>query len=257
MKLQPYWVAITITISIAFGIGFTAHAQPQEVDELPNGNLLIEDFEETEIGELPKRWYNQKGTGQPSTYVAEERAAYEYEVQAEGNNKFLRFDGIHGKHLNFPTVEVKNINLDTHPILSWRWRVFQIPEGGNERNRNKIDVAASIYVVFRIKEVLFKKIPESIMYTWSSTLDVGTELSQFFGNKKTIVVETGTEATGQWKTFQRNIAEDYQRLFGNPPPDKPVAILILSDGNDTDSRVIADYDDIILMRQKLDPKLSH
>ena len=49
-----------------------------------------------------------------------------------------------------------------------------------------------------------------------------------------------------WQTFERNIVEDYKRLFGDSPPSKPLAILLLSDGNDTKDRVSADYDNILL-----------
>tara|TARA_R100000750_G_C2333617_1_gene91199 strand:+ start:67 stop:366 length:300 start_codon:yes stop_codon:yes gene_type:complete len=94
--------------------------------------------------------------------------------------------------------------------------------------------------------VLFKKVPKTIRYTWSSTLPVGTELSKFYGNQKIIVIGTGNNNQGEWQTFERNIVEDYKRLFGDDPPNKPLALLILSDGNNTKSMVKADYDDFKL-----------
>jgi hypothetical protein len=71
-------------------------------------------------------------------------------------------------------------------------------------------------------------------------------LSKNFGKQKIIVLASGSKNEGKWITFQRNIAQDYKNLFGEDPPDKPIAILILSDGNNTKSRVKADYDDIVL-----------
>jgi hypothetical protein len=93
---------------------------------------------------------------------------------------------------------------------------------------------------------MFRKVPKSIRYTWSSTLPVGKTLSKFNGNQKIIVVGSGEQNIGNWQTFERNIVEDYKRLFGDSPPSKPLAILLLSDGNDTDDRVSADYDNILL-----------
>jgi hypothetical protein len=93
-----------------------------------------------------------------------------------------------------------------------------------------------------------KKVPKSIRYTWSSTLEEGTELSKFYGNQKIVVVESGSDQKGNWRTFERNIVEDYRRLFGDSPPENPIAILILSDGNSTNSHAKADYDDIMLKR---------
>jgi hypothetical protein len=51
---------------------------------------------------------------------------------------------------------------------------------------------------------------------------------------------------GHWVSFKRNIVKDYKRLFGDDPPKTPLAILILSDGDNTQSRVVAGYDDIEL-----------
>ena len=57
---------------------------------------------------------------------------------------------------------------------------------------------------------LVKEVPQSIRYTWSSSLPVGTEISTFFGNQKIIVV--GTEQTnkpiGEWLLFSRNLKDD-------------------------------------------------
>jgi hypothetical protein len=165
----------------------------------------------------------------------------------EGGNQFLHYEGTSAKHMNFPIVNKAGIDIYKTPILTWKWRVTQIPQGANEDDNDKNDVAASIYVVFDMGRVaLFKKVPKSIRYTWSSTLKKGTELSKFFGNQKIIVLQSGKEGLGKWHTFQRNIVEDYKRLFGDDPPKKPLAILILSDGDSTGHRAVADYDDIEL-----------
>jgi hypothetical protein len=57
---------------------------------------------------------------------------------------------------------------------------------------------------------------------------------------------------GKWVTFERNIVKDYKRLFGDMPPKKPLAILILSDGDSTGDRAIAGYDNIMLKKEKSD-----
>ena len=161
-------------------------------------------------------------------------------------NKYLRYAGTKARHVNFPLKNRPQVNIYKTPILSWRWRVEKLPKGGNEKDDDYNDTAASIYVVFDMGHILFKRVPKSIRYTWSSTLKKGTEVSKFFGNQKIIVVESGPSQEGKWITFQRNIVKDYKRLFGEDPPKTPLAILILSDGDNTKSRAIADYDDIML-----------
>lgn len=206
----------------------------------------IEDFQSDSIGDLPNNWYNQKGEVKPQTYTGDLRETYNYEVDEEFGNKFLRFDGIRGKHLSYPFFDEIDVNIYETPIFSWDWRIHEIPEGANENSNKQNDSAASIYVVFDLGHVMFRKVPKSIRYTWSSSLPVGTELSKFYGNQKIIVVGTGEDGLGDWKTFERNIVDDYQRLFGDAPPSKPLAILLLSDGNDTKNLAKADYDNILL-----------
>ena len=218
----------------------TSFAQPQKVEELEDGIKLIEDFEGETAGTLPQRWFNQKAT--VAVPDLPNRDTYAYKIMEEDGNTFLRFEGINGKHLNFPTKEVENIDIYNTPILSWRWRIHDIPTGADDEDN---DVAASIYVVMDVGSVLFKEVPKSIRYTWSSNLEKGEEFSKFFGNQKTVVMGTGS-GSGSWQTFERNIVQDYIRLHGDEPPKTPIAILILSDGDDTGENVKADYDDIML-----------
>lgn len=213
------------------------------ITHLDDGTVLLSDFEDYEVNTIPRDWYNQKGEGRPHTYSGAQKEEYEYRVESENGNRFLRYEGSNAKHLNFPLLN-KDINIYETPILSWDWRINEIPSGASEDDKN--DVAASIYVVFDMGRVLFKRVPKSIRYTWSSTLEKGKELSKFFGNQKIVVMGTGDNNLGQWQTFERNIVEDYRRLFGDDPPETPIAILILSDGNDTNSVVKADYDNLML-----------
>lgn len=231
---------------ILYAFGAEGQSSVNEITELPNGNVLLEDFEEYETGTLPEDWYNQKGERRPAFYNDREKEGYNYRVNEEDGNKFLRYDGVEAKHLNFPLVN-KRINIYETPILSWKWRGFELPKGANEDNDDRNDTIASIYVVFDMGRVaLVKKVPKSIRYTWSSTLEEGTELSKFYGNQKIVVMESGPGQMGEWITFERNIVEDYKRLFGDDPPKNPIAILILSDGDSTQSHAKADYDHIML-----------
>ncbi|MEX2362096.1 MAG: DUF3047 domain-containing protein, partial [Balneolaceae bacterium] len=166
----------TIFLLISF-FSFNAFAQsnepPSSLKLLSNGDYVIEDFEEEEIGSLPKRWFNQRAENKVSNYNEELRETYNYEVVEEDGNKYLRFEGIKAKHLTFPLLKVENLNIHETPILSWDWRATKIPEGGNEDTNDKNDVVASVYVAFDMGRIaLVKKVPKSIRYTWSSTLPV-------------------------------------------------------------------------------------
>lgn len=211
-------------------------------------DYLIDHFENNKEGELPEGWYSRKAAFELVEGPEWEKKNYYYSVQKEGDNKFLRFDGITAKHINFPLANKEGVNIYETPLLSWKWRIHDIPEGANEDDNGKNDTAASIYVVFDMGKVLFRKVPKSIRYTWSSTLPTGTELSKFYGNQKIIVMGSGKPNHSEWQMFERNIVDDYRRLFGDDPPAKPLAILLLSDGDSTNDYVKADYDDIMFKK---------
>lgn len=211
-----------------------------------NGVVYLEDFTKYKTNTIPDKWYNRDGDGIPANYEERNRREYLYRVEEEGDRKFLRYKGAIAKHMNFPLADKEKVNIHETPVLRWDWRIFDIPEGANEKSDNRNDVAASVYVVFDMNRVLFKRVPRSIRYTWSSSLPVGTETSKLFGNQRIIVVGSGREGLGEWKTFERNIVEDYRHFFGSNPPKTPLAILILSDGDDTQSFIQADYDNFEL-----------
>lgn len=229
----------------------TLHAQGNEdLVILEDGSVLLENFQNDEIGKLPARWYDRDTNYRLLDYNDKVKSTYKYKVLEEGGDKFLRYEGSKAMHINLPLGNRENLNIHDTPVLKWDWRIFQLPEGANEDSKKLNDSAASIYVVFAFGRVLFKKAPMSIRYTWSSTLPVGTELSKFFGNQKIVVVASGKDEIEKWVSFERNIVEDYKRLFGEIPPEKPLALLILSDGDDTGEYIKTDYNNILLKRSQ-------
>lgn len=227
-------------------LGMPLQALSQDYEVLDDGTLLLEDFENYENGSIPGDWYDRDGNRQLSEYGDDFLSDYRYRVLEEDGNRFLRYEGTDAKHLNYPLANKESINIHETPILSWKVRAHQLPENANEDENNRNDSVASVYVVYDMGRVLFREVPKSIRYSWSTTRSEGAEFSKLFGNQRIIVVESGRARTGEWVTFERNIVDDYRRLFGEMPPETPLAILILSDGDSTGSFVQADYDDIML-----------
>lgn len=240
------FLTLLLLLSLVSVQELTAQSAINTIEFADDGVVYLEDFEKYDTGTIPDEWYNRDGDRIPEDYDEAEREDYLYRVHQENGNQFLRFSGMEAKHLNFPLADKDDLDIHETPLLRWRWRIHDIPAGGNEDHDEQNDTAASVYVVFDLGRVLFRKVPKSIRYTWSSSLPEGKELSKFFGNQKIVVVGTGEEGTGGWKTLERNIVEDYKRLFGDDPPRTPLALLILSDGDNTKSYVQADYDDFEL-----------
>lgn len=240
----------TFTLCVSGFISDSLQAQPVEtVNSIKfgeDGVVYLEDFQHYPVGTIPDEWYNRDGDNIPETYEEPYRSEYKYRIAEEGGDKFLRFEGIEAKHLNFPLIDKEGLDIHETPLLRWDWRIHEIPDGGDENSNSKNDVAASVYVVFDTSKILFQRVPVTIRYTWSSSHPVGSEFSKLRGRQRIVVLGTGEEGAGEWQTFERNIVEDYQHFFGKKPPHKPIALLILSASDDTRSFTKADYDNFEL-----------
>jgi hypothetical protein len=128
-----------------------------------------------------------------------------------------------------------------YPVLTWRWRVWQAPEGGNERHARTNDSAAAVYVVFPGFIV-----PRTIKYTWSASLAPGETFRSPASSKTRGIVLRGPEApSGEWIEERVDIVRDYRRLFGEDPPEAR-GLGIQSDADSTRGRARADYDALVL-----------
>lgn len=142
-------------------------------------------------------------------------------------------------------VQGLNIDANQFPRLSWRWKITQTVESGNARVKEKDDYAARIYVIF---PHWFKPLSRSINYIWANQLKVGEVVpSTYFQRSVMLAVESGNQLAGQWVQEERNLVEDYRRLFGEDPPQIG-AIAIMTDTDDTGEEALAWYDDLQLQK---------
>ena len=182
-----------------------------------------------------------------------------YRVSKEEDNYFLSAK-VKGKGIII--AKEFSYDLKEFPLLSWRWRVRKLPEGGDERYKCSGDSGAGIYVIFPslFKPQRFKKRwginipvpdalkPECIKYVWSASLPKGTVTDSPYASKtKIVVLENGTTPLNQWVAEEVNVYEDYRRLF-NKEPEEVKALGILTDADDTSSEASADYDDIFIKK---------
>lgn len=202
-------------------------------------DLVLEDFEAGPVGGLPEGW---TWRGQDNKKIKP------YAIREEEGNRYLAATDsgqsvILGKEMKW--------DLETYPYLSFRVRVHQIPVGGDERDDKKVDSAAGVYITYRKKYGL---IPESVKYVWSSTLPVGAAvLRHGTGRPWMVVMGSGTDGLGEWRTYVFDLRQAYQDTFGKKLPDHAEGIGILSDANSTNSTAFADYDDFRALRSVSTP----
>jgi hypothetical protein len=88
----------------------------------------------------------------------------------------------------------------------------------------------------------------SLMYVWSSDIPVETVINNSRTSRvKMIVVNSGSDQLGVWQKHQRDLSHDYQSAF-NSPPGKIIGLGLMTDSDNTKSKVTAIYGDIELKK---------
>ena len=146
-------------------------------------------------------------------------------------------------------------------VLRWRWKVSNVFEAGNAREKSGDDYPARIYVAFEFQpeqagfferakrktvEVLFgESLPgNALNYIWANTLPEGETVPNPYTEKTMMIaVNSGTDRLGEWVTVERDIMADYRAAFGEAPPPV-VGIAIMSDSDNTGEAATAWYGDI-------------
>lgn len=139
----------------------------------------------------------------------------------------------------------KEVRLDPRsaPVLRWSWKIERTLATGDERTKAGDDYAARVYVVF--PSVLFWR-TRAINYIWANKLPAGESLpNAYTANAVMVAVESGNGKAGTWVREERNIYEDYRKLFGKEPPDLG-AVAIMTDTDNTGEEAVAWYGDITL-----------
>jgi len=147
--------------------------------------------------------------------------------------------------------------------LAWEWKVSNVFEGGNAREKSGDDYPARIYVAFEFQpekagfferakrktvEVLFgETLPgNALNYIWANKLPEGDLIANSYTDRTVMVaVNSGSSQTGQWVRVERDIVADYREAFGEEPPPV-VGIAIMSDSDNTGETATAWYGDLTL-----------
>ena len=179
---------------------------------------------------------------------------------------------VHMKSLNSISSHVKrpDVRITEYPILTWRWKIDRAVGMAIEDRRDRNDCAARIRIIFgreqkgdpinipAVKEVMKRMgftMPRleppgmKIDYVWGNSAKKGAVIDYPGArNHKVVVVERGNDKAGTWIWEKRNIREDFRRFFGLEPPGI-IAIAVLTDTDQTNEGVEADYSSIVLLGQ--------
>jgi Protein of unknown function (DUF3047) len=86
----------------------------------------------------------------------------------------------------------------------------------------------------------------TLMYVWSNCLPVGTVIINPRTDRvRKIVVESGPQRVGQWLHYERQIRQDFEKAFGEPPGTL-LGLGIMTDTDNTQAKARAWYGEIRL-----------
>lgn len=157
-----------------------------------------------------------------------------------------------------------SVDIDPHatPWLRWQWRVDSLSEKATVADDDAEDTPARLVVAFggdmerlSLRDRIFFEQVElftgnllpfaTLTYVWDGQLPVGSVLPYArSGRIRYQVVESGARRAGRWLAYERNVLEDYTRVFGEPPSGHVLGVGLLTDSDDLKNHVEAWYGDI-------------
>ncbi len=189
-------------------------------------------FDTDRVGGLPSGWQSRGGS--PG-------GIYRIEVDHDGN----RYLAARSRGSDVQLGIGVTAKPTEFPILSWRWRVWELPGKADERALQTMDSAAAVYVAFGSR--LF---PRVLKYVWSTSATAGASFRHPSSDRMVIIVAaSGENELGRWHAVSRNIVDDYRSVFETNPGNL-ITVGVKTDSDSTGTSSRADYDDLRLDRRK-------
>ena len=226
----------------------TAHSQAQPMIEVGKFST------EKGVGGIPKNW-------KPLTFKKIERQTV-YSLVRDGEAVVVR--AVSEASASGLIREMK-IDPKEYPIVQWRWKVENILKKGNVYEKEGDDYPARLYITFEYNpskvsflekakfeaiRILYGQYPPmaAINYIWESKAPVGTiVLNPYTDRVMMLVVESGSVKINQWVNEERNLHEDFKKIFGKEPP-MISGVAIMTDTDNTGEHAITYYGDVLFKK---------
>ena len=150
--------------------------------------------------------------------------------------------------------------------FSWQWRVEDLIDAENLREKQGDDTAVKVCVFFdlpleripflerQLLRVLRSQSSEpvpgaTICYVWDAHLPVGTAIdSPFTRRLRYKVLQSGPARLHQWTAERRNLAADFTEMFGQESSEVPpvIGVAVGADADNTHSHSLAHVADVVI-----------
>ena len=195
-----------------------------------SNRIVVADFSRgMDKNGVPSGWEVKEKAGKADFSVVQEENVHALRLRSEGTSFSLQ----------------RSVDVDPRhfPLLSWKWKVTKLPEGGDVRKSHADDQAAQLFVAFSNSNV--------IAYIWDTNAPEGvvedTRLPPFL-TIKALVVRSGYSEVGKWLIENRNAYQDYLHLYHEEPP-KVAGVRIQINSQHTDTSGESYFADVVFENQ--------
>ncbi|HMO48268.1 MAG TPA: DUF3047 domain-containing protein [Rubrivivax sp.] len=147
--------------------------------------------------------------------------------------------------------------------LSFSWKADALPAGADVRQGDSEDAVVRVLLafdgdaaaltprtrmMFDLMQSLTGEAPPfaTLMYVWDSRAEVGSVVLNPRSDRiRKIVLESGPQHAGQWRSYVRDVRADYRRAFGEEPGPL-IGLAVMTDSDNTRSTAEAWYGEIRL-----------
>jgi hypothetical protein len=236
---RPAWIAVSIVLLVL---------PPALVAQDEKAGIAFSTIAPS--AQLPAGWKNLPVVrGKPMT---------QYTLIHDGHTTVLQADANRSASA---LMHEGNIDLLRSPVVTWRWKVERPIEGADNRVGSKEDAPARLVFLFdgdksklsvfdRAKMDLAKRLGgqdlpyATRMYIWSTNAAPGAVIANPHTDRVEMIVVSGQPGdAGQWQNLRRNIVQDYERVF-HEPPGRITGYGLLTDTDNTGTSTRAWYGDL-------------
>lgn len=161
----------------------------------------------------------------------------------------------------------RTFNIYENPRIRWRWKVEQLSDRGNPKEKTGDDYPIRVYVMFQYEpdkatlgdrliygaaKTIYGKYPphSTLNYVWTGhPLPERFLVSPYTEKARIVILERGKERVGHWVEESVNVIDDYRQAFGKAPP-AIAGIAVMSDTDDTGASAVAYLDFIEVGKDK-------
>jgi hypothetical protein len=156
-------------------------------------------------------------------------------------------------------VHRRTFNVYDTPRLRWRWKVEQLSDRGDPKEKAGDDYPIRVYVMFSYDptratlgerliygaaKAIYSQYPphSTLNYVWTGRhISERIIQSPYTDKAFMVVLEKGKERVGQWVEELVNVLDDYRKAFGKDPP-ATAGLAVMSDTDNAGGSAVAYLD---------------